>query len=255
VQATLEHEASLGGSVFDGNLRRQVDRRTAPIGKALVGLGLTADLITGAGLVLSLAAGVVAASGHLLLAAAFVGLGALSDLLDGPVAKAAHAQSSRGAFFDSVADRVSDAALVGGVAVYLLDRNQHLLAILALVALSLGFLISYERAKAESLGLSAKGGLMERAERTVVLLVGLVIPVLLPTVLVALVLASGLTVVQRFVKVWRQASRRPDRVQAKSALTNLRRLSRRRRVRSRASLQRLIGGAGGLRERGRQRRS
>lgn len=241
--------------MFDGNLRRQVDRRTAPIGRVLVGLGLTADLITGAGLVLSLTAGVVVASGHLLIGAALVGLGALSDLLDGPVAKAAHAQSSRGAFFDSVADRVSDAALVGGVGVYLMDRNQHVLAILALVALSLGLLISYERAKAESLGFSAKGGLMERAERTVVLLVGLVVPVALSAALVVLALGSALTVLQRFVKVWQQASRRPDRVQAKSALANLRRLSRRRRVRSRASLQRFIGGADGLRGRGRLRRS
>jgi len=241
--------------VFDGNLRREVDRRTAPIGRALVGLGLSADAITATGLVCSLAAGVAVGSGHLLVGAVLVGLAALSDLLDGPVAKAAHAQSSRGAFFDSVADRASDAALVGGVVVYFMDRNQHLLAILALVALALGFLISYERAKAESLGFGAKGGLMERAERTVVLIVGLLVPVLLPAILVVLIVGSAMTVAQRFVKVWRQASRRPDRLQAKSALAQLRRLGRRRRVRSRTSLQRLIGGSGGLRERGRLRRS
>lgn len=240
--------------MFDGNLRREVDRRTAPIGRAIAAAGVSADVITGLGLAFSISAAVVVATGHLLVGAILVGLGALSDLLDGPVAKSGHAQSSRGAFFDSVADRVSDAALLGGLVVLFMDRNDHALAVLALVALCLGFLVSYQRAKAESLGFAAKGGLMERAERMVVLVVGLLVPVVLPYVIAILVLGSAVTVGQRFVKVWRQANRRPDRVVAKSALASLRRVSRRRRLRSRADLQRLIGGAGGLRERGRQRR-
>ena len=93
----------------------------------------------------------------------------LPDLFDGPVAKASGRASVRGAFFDSVADRISDAFLFGGVAWYLAAHHHGEMVLLPFAILAVTSLISYQRAKAELLGLSAKGGLMERAERFILL--------------------------------------------------------------------------------------
>jgi CDP-diacylglycerol--glycerol-3-phosphate 3-phosphatidyltransferase len=150
----------------------------------------------------------------------------LPDALDGAVAKASGTAGPRGAFFDSVADRVSDALLLGGVAWYLADTSGGLAPLLPMAVLAASLIISYERAKAESLGFNAKGGVMERAERIVVLGLGLLFEALLVPVLWLMLALTVLTAVQRFVKVWRQASReRPPVLTA-------RRASRRRAARA-----------------------
>src|SRR5690606_27512951 len=112
----------------------------------------------------------------------------------------------RGAFFDSVSDRVTDALLLGGIAWYLSSTNPGRIAILPLAVLGASMLISYERAKAESLGFDAKGGLMERAERLIALGVGLLFDSVLIPVLWLMLVLTLITAVQRFVKVWQQAS-------------------------------------------------
>ena len=104
---------------------------------------------------------------------------ALPDLLDGAVAKASGTAGPRGAFFDSVSDRVTDALLLGGVAWHLSTTHPGRIAVLPLAVLGASMLISYERAKAESLGFDARGGLMERAERIIALGVGLLFDSLL----------------------------------------------------------------------------
>ena len=151
--------------MFDGRWRTSVDRATGPVGEALHRHGITADVLTATGLVSATATAVLVATGHLHLAIVFLILTGLHDLLDGPVAKAAGTASVRGAFFDSVTDRVADAVLMFGCAWYLLGRGEGHLALLPMAILAVTALISYERAKAESLGLEAKGGLMERGER------------------------------------------------------------------------------------------
>ena len=93
----------------------------------------------------------------------------LPDLFDGPVAKASGTASVRGAFFDSVADRVADGFMFGGVAWYLAAHHHGEMVLLPFAILAVVSLISYQRAKAELLGLSARGGLMERAERFILL--------------------------------------------------------------------------------------
>ena len=230
--------------VFDGNFRASVDRRTAPVGRALSRVGVSPDLLTAIGIVFSVGAGVAVGFRDLYLGFGLLVLGSIPDLLDGPVAKASQISSSRGAFFDSFADRVSDLAVLGGLGVYFLVGHDDLFAVLAFFAYGFASLISYQRAKAESLGLSGKGGIMERAERVVLLLLGLAIHPLLRIIIGVLILGSAVTVVQRFVSIWRQASRRPDRVAALARITNLRRVNRRRRVRSRTSLQRFLPGQG-----------
>ena len=112
----------------------------------------------------------------------------------------------RGAFFDSVTDRVADALLMGGVAWYLISRHEGHLALLPLAVLGVTALVSYERAKAESLGLSAKGGLMERAERMILLGIGLLDSAFVVPVLWVMLVLISITAIARFVKVWNEAS-------------------------------------------------
>ncbi|MCH1614981.1 MAG: CDP-alcohol phosphatidyltransferase family protein, partial [Acidimicrobiales bacterium] len=169
--------------MFDGNLRFGVDRVTSPIGRLLVRAGVSADQITVVGLLMSVAAAVSIGMGRLQLGLCLLILTALPDLLDGAVAKAAGTSSKRGAFFDSTADRVTDALLLGAIAWHLLETDRGRLVILPMALLGVSALISYERAKAELLGYQAKGGLMERAERMIVLGFGLCFNVILIPVL------------------------------------------------------------------------
>ena len=192
--------------VFDGRFRSGVDKRTGPIAVVVERTGLSADHLTVLGLVFAVATAVAIGSGHLLLGLLLLGLSAVPDLLDGPVAKAAGTASVRGAFFDSTADRVTDALVLGGIAWYLQDVRGGHWAMLPFAVLAVSTLISYLRAKAESLGFDAKGGLMERAERIIALSLGLLVPALLVPVLWVMVVLTSVTAVQRFVKVWRQAT-------------------------------------------------
>lgn len=191
--------------MFDGRWRHAVDRGTLPVGKALVRVHITADVITGFGLVMSVVTAVVVGSGHLLIGVALLFPTGLPDLFDGPVAKASGTASVRGAFLDSVADRVSDAFLFGGVAWYLVAHHRGEAALLPFAILAITSLISYQRAKAELLGLTARGGLMERAERFILLGLcfiagGVSSSAFIPSlwVFLALVLATALG---RFAKV------------------------------------------------------
>ena len=134
----------------------------------------------------------------------------MHDLLDGPVAKAAGTASVRGAFFDSVTDRVADAVLMVGAAWYLVDRHEGHLALLPMAILAVTALVSYERAKAESLGLSARGGLMERAERMVLLGVAFLSATFFVPVLWVMFALISFTAVTRFVRVWNAASGRDE---------------------------------------------
>lgn len=170
---------------------------------------MTPDHLTIAGMVIAIGAAVAIGAGHLPLGLLLVILAALPDLLDGALAKASNTSSQRGAFFDSVVDRVTDALLFGGVAWYFTNEHSPKTALLPLAVSAVSSVISYERAKAESLGLSAKGGLMERAERIILLCLGLLFPVLLLPIMWIMLALTAVTAVQRFVKVWRQAAVAP----------------------------------------------
>jgi CDP-diacylglycerol--glycerol-3-phosphate 3-phosphatidyltransferase len=200
--------------MFDGNFRVSVDRAVKPIGARLRKLGVSADGLTATGLVLAVGASIAIGAGALRVGLLLVILAALPDLLDGAVAKAAGSSGPRGAFFDSVADRVTDALLFGGVAWYLGSHHGSHIVLLPFAVMSAAALISYERAKAESLGYEAKGGLMERAERVILLCFGLLFDGILIPVLWVMLTLTMVTAVQRFAKVWVQASAvrvRPDR--------------------------------------------
>lgn len=193
--------------MFDGNFRNAVDRIVGPIGRGLSRLGISADFLTCIGLLMSVAACVLIGQGQLRLGLTFLILTAVPDLLDGAVASAAGTSSKRGAFFDSTADRVTDGLLLCGIGWHLAESNGGKIVLLPMAVLAVSSLISYERAKAELLGYQAKGGLMERAERMVVLGFGLCFEAILVPVLWVMLALTSVTAVQRFFKVWRQASR------------------------------------------------
>ena len=200
--------------MFDGRFRKTVDRSTEPVGRALQRIGLTADMLTATGLLSATGAAIAIGAGQFPLAIFLLILTGAHDLFDGPLAKAAGTESVRGAFFDSVTDRLADALLLGGVAWYLADQHRGRLVLLPFAILSVTFLVSYQRAKAESLGIPAKGGLMERAERMILLGVALLSTVIFVPVLWVLLGLTTLTAVGRFQRTWVAASR-PDRPVAK----------------------------------------
>jgi len=195
--------------MFDGHFRVQVERAVKPMGESLRKVGVTPDVLTVAGLLLAVAAGISVGAGALRLGLLLVILAALTDLLDGAVAKAGNTASQRGAFFDSVIDRVTDALLLGGVALYLASNDSAHMSVLPFAVMAVSATISYERAKAESLGLQAKGGLMERAERIILLCLGLLFDNLLVPILWIMLVLTSITAVQRFIKVWKQAAVAP----------------------------------------------
>src|SRR5215208_5247258 len=198
--------------MIDERLRGNVDRRLRPVGAKAGKTRLKADHITMLGLVMAVATAVAIGAGALRGAVLLLVLTAVPDALDGAVAKATGTASPRGSFFDSTADRVSDALLLGGVAWFLAGDGSHIV-LLPMALLAVSMLVSYQRAKAESLGFSAKGGIMERAERLIALGIGLLFDSLLVPVLWVMLALTTFTAVQRFVKVWRQASApRPEPV-------------------------------------------
>jgi CDP-diacylglycerol--glycerol-3-phosphate 3-phosphatidyltransferase len=212
--------------MFDGKFRTPIDKAVKPLGEWLRRTGLTPDHLTIVGLVVGAGAAFAIGAGELRIGLVLVILAALPDLLDGALARASGAASQRGAFFDSTVDRLTDALLLGGIAWHLASTESAHMSILPFAVMTVSSLISYQRAKAESLGLEAKGGLMERAERIVLICLGLLFDVLLIPILWVMLALTCVTAVQRFVKVWRQAAVAPVTL-ARIELRRSRRQSRR----------------------------
>lgn len=198
--------------MFDGKFRQTLDATTAPVGRLLVRAGVSADALTTSGLVFAVATAWAIAVGMHWWAIILLTLTGFHDMFDGPVAKASQRMSQRGSFFDSVVDRLSDAVLMGGVAYRLMQTHGGAIVLLPFAVLTATFMISYQRSKAESLGLSAKGGLMERAERMIVLGFGLLANVLFVPTLWALLILTSMTAIGRFRRVWKAAARPPQPV-------------------------------------------
>ena len=192
--------------MFDGNFRRGVDKVLDPVGVALSRIGITANALTAAGIVIASVGAIFIGQGRLFLGFIFLILTGLPDALDGAVAKASGTSSIRGAFLDSVSDRVTDILLFCGIAWYLASNEPGRIMMLPVAVMGAAMLISYQRAKAESLGFDAKGGIMERAERFIVMALGLLISDILIPVLWVMLVLTLVTAVQRFVKVWNQAT-------------------------------------------------
>ena len=221
--------------MFDGKFRAPVDKAVKPIGALLRRTRLTPDHLTIVGLLVGIAAAVAIGFGELRLGMLLVILAGLPDLLDGALAKATGSSSQRGAFFDSTVDRVTDALLLGGIAWYFASTESPHMAMLPFAVSSVSGIISYQRAKAESLGIDAKGGLMERAERIIAICVGLLFNVLLIPILWIMLLLTSITALQRFFKVWKAADVAPvtaARIEMRRSRRQSRRVARTERLRT-----------------------
>jgi CDP-diacylglycerol--glycerol-3-phosphate 3-phosphatidyltransferase/CDP-diacylglycerol--inositol 3-phosphatidyltransferase len=195
------------------HLRAFFTNLITPVARLLLRLNVTPDTVTVVGTL-----GVVAAAlwffprGQLIEGVLVITAFVFSDLLDGTMARLSGRTSTWGAFLDSTLDRMGDSAIFGGLVLYYAwVVESPVLTALTLFTLVTGWLTSYTRARAESLGFEAKLGLAARADRLVAVLVAAGFsdifdaPVLLEVVLWLLAAASSVTVVQRILTVRRQA--------------------------------------------------
>lgn len=191
-----------------------------PVADRLLRWKVSPDAVTITGTVIVvLAAMTLLPTGHLLAASLIITVFVLTDSLDGVMARRAGRSGSWGAFLDSTLDRFADAAIFTGLTLWFVGRDD---AVgdwgmgLALACLVLGSIVPYARARAEGLGMTAKVGIAERADRLVavlvaIFLVGVGLPaIVLVVVLGLLAVASMITVVQRMATVRRQATALPD---------------------------------------------
>ncbi|MDQ4028259.1 MAG: CDP-alcohol phosphatidyltransferase family protein [Actinomycetota bacterium] len=196
--------------MINANLRERWDRLVRPVGTSLARAGVTPDAITYLGVLFHVVAAALIIEGRLLAAGLLSIVAGLSDAFDGAVAKARGTSSPFGAFLDSTTDRVSDAlafaplAWLYGVAPDIAERDQPWVAALALATLVLSFLVSYTKARAESLGYDCNVGIAERGERLAIVVLALLFD-LVPVALVILAVLSFVTFVQRMVHVRAQA--------------------------------------------------
>jgi CDP-diacylglycerol--glycerol-3-phosphate 3-phosphatidyltransferase len=196
--------------------RAFVTRLLTPIARLLLAAGISPDVVTLVG-TLGVCFGALAfyPRGEFLVGTLVITVFVFSDSLDGTMARLSGRSSEWGAFLDSTLDRVGDAAVFGGLVLYFAGRpglEAKVLASLALACLVLGSVVSYARARAEGLGMTASVGIAERADRLVAVLVatGLVglfhwPDAVLLVVLSLLALASLITVIQRILTVRSQA--------------------------------------------------
>ncbi len=154
--------------------RAHVNRVTEPFGRWLVRLGVTPDAVTVAGTLGSVAAALwFLPRGQLFIGTLAVTVFVLFDLVDGAMARARGQGTPFGAVLDSTCDRIADGALFAALTWWALGVGQaRVLGVAALICLVAGQLISYIKARAEGAGLRVVGGLVERAERLILALVG-----------------------------------------------------------------------------------
>lgn len=185
----------------------------APFVRLFLRLGISPDAVTLVGtLGVSAGALVFFPTGMLWQGVVVITCFVFSDLIDGQMARVSGRASTFGAFWDSTLDRIGDAAVFGGLVLYFAGPGEDYLHLcVALWCLVMGSVTSYARARAESLGMDARGGLAERADRLVAILVMtffgdvLGLPVLYEATLWVLAAASTYTVGYRVLKVRRQA--------------------------------------------------
>ena len=189
---------------FEAWVRRQAEALMSALGR----LPVTPNQITVVGTGLTFVAAVLAALGHLSLAGLVLIFAGTFDILDGALARSSGAGYPYGAFLDSTLDRYSEGAIYIGLAAYFAGTPgplQRWLLLATIAALAGSFLVSYVRARAQSLGFTCETGVFARPERVVATVVGLIFggPVLYAVVFLLAIL-TNLTALQRIREVWLQ---------------------------------------------------
>jgi len=194
--------------MFTTRFEAWVRRRAEALITALGRTPLTPNQVTVVGFALTVVAAGLAAFGHLRWAGVVLIFAGTCDILDGALARSTKAGYPYGAFLDSTLDRYSEGVVYLGLAAYFLTIDgalQRWLVLATLAALAGSFLVSYVRARAQSLGFMCKTGLFQRPERVVVTVAGLLIGgVVLYGVVFLLAIITNITALQRIREVWLQ---------------------------------------------------
>jgi len=187
------------------DIRRNLAYRiTNPIVGILSKSGVTPNTLTLTNLALNIVAAYVIATGHFLLGGVLILGSGLFDLLDGALARFTKQTTKFGAVLDSTVDRISEAATLCGLLIWYVAKEGATLEIVLILAVLIGsFLVSYIRARAEGLGWECQVGLFTRAERVIVLAIGLLVDQVF-IALCILVIFVFVTVVQRLVYLWKR---------------------------------------------------
>src|SRR5665213_4370015 len=170
---------------------------------AIAATGINPNVLTAFGMVVNLWAAVLFATGMFRSAAAVIFLAGFLDMLDGQVARREKRVTAFGAFFDSTLDRYSDMALYMGLLVYYAVAQRTSYVVLSAVATAGSVMVSYSRARAESLIPLCKVGFMERPERMVLLILGGLFNRMAPVLWVIAIVAT-LTVIHRIAYTWKE---------------------------------------------------
>ncbi len=189
---------------FEAWIRRQAERLMSVLGR----IPVTPNQITVVGVALTFVAAVLAALGYLRWAGVVLIFAGTFDILDGALARSSGRSYPYGAFLDSTLDRYSEGAIYIGLAAYFASMDgplQRWLLLATVAALAGSFLVSYVRARAQSLGFTCESGLFARPERVVATVVGLIFGgVVLYVVVFLLAILTNLTALQRIREVWLQ---------------------------------------------------
>ena len=193
------------------DIRRNLAYRiTNPMVGILSKSGITPNALTLINLALNIVAAYVIATNHLILGGVLVLVSGLFDLLDGALARFTKQTTRFGAILDSTVDRISEAAILCGLLIWYVPQEDASLKIVLIFIVLIGsFLVSYIRARAEGLGWQCQVGLFTRAERVIVLAIGLLINQIF-IALCVLVVFVFTTVVQRLVYLWKQGKIKGD---------------------------------------------
>lgn len=205
---TSPTSASRGTVMLNSLARGAVSKVTDPVGRAMLRMGLGPDLVTVIGTVgVAVGAITLLGSGHLFVGTVVVTVFVFFDLFDGAMARARGYGTRFGLVLDASCDRIADGAIFGSVAYYCFTAGRNVpLGVACLIILVAAQVVSYVKARADSVDLKIGGALAERAERNVVGLVGvglagLHVPYAMQICLWALAFACVVTVVQRLVQV------------------------------------------------------
>lgn len=181
----------------------QLRRGFVPMLSALERLKVTPNQVTVVGTLLNVGAAALVVTNHLIYAGIVFLVAGCCDMLDGALARRTQKMTRFGAFLDSTLDRVSEGVVLAAIAYLLATQGRAVDAGLVVLALLGSILVSYTRARAESLGLECKVGLMSRPERVILIALGLFFNVLSYVIYIMLAL-TVFTVVQRVVYTYRQ---------------------------------------------------
>ena len=203
--------------MFSRRIQQRVRQLVTKIMQPLARLGITPNVLTLLGLLLSCVTAVVIAQGLLFIGGLLVLFAGIFDMFDGALARAGNAASTFGAFFDSTLDRYSESIILFGLLWYTLHaqglhksfligwppgNEQFWMICLIYIAVVGSLMVSYAKARAEGLGLECKTGLLARPERVVILAIGLLTSTGIWAVLI-LAIFSNVTAVERIVYIWR----------------------------------------------------